>query len=61
MPFQFSPLGIPVNTLFAISASTTLSVNPSAMPVSASIAGYSLGAVGAAGPSYLTVSSSGVI
>ena len=52
MRFRFIPLGLPDSSSFATSASVALSVGN--LPQTASVAGYTLGNVGPAGPPYKT-------
>jgi len=52
MRFKFLPLGLPDSSSFATSASVALNVG--SLPPTASVAEYSLGNVGPAGPPYKT-------
>lgn len=56
MAFKFQPLGIPVSSSYAISASAALFSVP--MPPTASYAEYVLTVVGPSGSAYKTVSGS---
>lgn len=56
MSFNFIPLGVPISSSFAISASVATNVNT--LPETASLAGYSLGNPGPTGSHFVSVTGS---
>jgi hypothetical protein len=61
MSISFSPLGIPVSSSFAISASVGVTTSLAGFPATASLAEYVVNFVGPTGPLYQTVSATRLV
>lgn len=58
MSIQFFPLGVPLSSSFAVSASFTVTTSAAGFPVSAAFAEFSVNNVGPPGPAFIIVSAS---